>query len=120
MAIAAIPLTVFILGYTDIFITRLFPSEGVPWSAWNERSRVYRNLYKAVSQVNITLIPESYQLFFNVGILYLAYQGVNRRIETPPMYHRAVHLTTVFLESQLFVFTLTDFLVNIIGLKLSV
>lgn len=36
------------------------------------------------------------------------------------MYNRAVHLTTVFLESQLFVFTLTDFLVDIIGLKLSV
>lgn len=47
-SLAGIPLILFILSYSDIFITKKFPNENIPWAAWNERSRLLRNGYKTI------------------------------------------------------------------------
>ncbi len=47
-SLAEIPLILFLIVYSDIFLTKLFPNEHIPWAAWNERSRLFRNGYKAV------------------------------------------------------------------------
>lgn len=97
-----------------------FPNERIPWAAWNDRSRVFRNVWKMIQILSITFIPPTYQVFINFFVLYIASQLVYERYAVPQVYNRAVHIVTTFLESQLFVFTFVDFFVNIIGIKLTV
>jgi hypothetical protein len=34
--------------YSDFFVTKQFPDKNIPWAAWNERSRLFRNIYKLI------------------------------------------------------------------------
>lgn len=109
----------FLIVYSDIFITKLFPNDHIPWAAWNERSRLLRNGYKAIQLISITLIPPDYQVFINFGVLFIAFQIVYERYLAPQIFNRVVHVLTTFLECQLFIFTCVDFLVNILSFKLN-
>jgi hypothetical protein len=73
-SIAGIPILIFLILYTDLFLIKLFPDDYVPWSGWGE-SRLYRNLFKTVQVIAITLISSpTYQIFINFGLLFIAYQ----------------------------------------------
>jgi len=73
-SIAGIPILLFLILYTDFFLMKLFPDDFVPWSGWGE-SRLYRNLFKTVQVIAITLISSpTYQIFINFGLLFIAYQ----------------------------------------------
>jgi hypothetical protein len=119
-SIAGIPLLMIMLLFTDLFITTQYPNERIPWAAWNDRSKLLRNGWKTIQILSITFIPPDYQVFINFFLLYIASQLVYERFQVPQVFNRSVHLVTTLLESELFVYTFTDFFVNIIGIKLSV
>lgn len=60
-------------SFSDIFLTKLFPNDQIPWSSWNEKSRQYRNYYKALQVFALSLIPPSYEVFINLGLNFIAY-----------------------------------------------
>ena len=72
-AILNVPLLLFLIVYSDVFISKLFPDEAIPWAAWNERSRLLRNFYKTIQLISVTYIPTQYQVFVNFFVLYNAF-----------------------------------------------
>ena len=118
-SLAGIPVLFFLIIYTDFFLVKLFPDDYIPWSGWGE-SRLLRNLYKTVQVIAITLIESpTYQIFINFGLLFIAYQIMQQRLMIPQVYSRIVHVTMILLESQLFSFSLTAFLVNVVDFMLT-
>jgi hypothetical protein len=100
-------------------LTKLFPNDQIPWSSWNEKSRSFRNYYKALQVFALSLIPPSYEVFINIGLIFFAYSIVSNRYEIPQKYNRVVHVTIVILECQLFTFSFFAFLVAVLNFKMT-
>ncbi len=52
ISLMGMTLLAFLVFYADIFITRWFPDNDIPWAAWCEKSRLLRNIYKAVEVIS--------------------------------------------------------------------
>ena len=98
-SIGAVPLLLFLVLYSDFFLTKVFPNESIPWAAWNAKSRLLRNLYKLLHVVNILFVGDSYSDIVNFGIFLVAAYIIYERYMIPSMYSRAVHLFQVIMES---------------------
>ena len=115
----SIVLIFIICTFSDNFLTKLFPNDQIPWSSWNEKSRSYRNYYKALQVSALSLIPPSYEVFINGGLIFIAYSLISNRYEIPQVYNRVVHVTIVILECQLFTFSFFAFLVAVLNFKMT-
>eukprot|EP00347_Sterkiella_histriomuscorum_P015972 403354991 len=104
--IIGLVLLIMLVTYTDFFITKQFPDKNIPWASWNDRGRFIRNIYKLVQILSIEILTETYIDIINFICLVLATYLIYDRFMRPSLYNKIVHMTMVFLECQLFLFTL--------------
>ena len=50
----------FVIVYTDLFVSSLFPSERIPWAAWNNRGQLFKNMWKMMLIYSDIIFSESY------------------------------------------------------------
>ena len=105
--------------YSDLFITKQFPDKNIPWSSWNESSRLMRNIWKVVLVLANEFITASYAFIINLICLILTIYMVYERYVKPSVYNKYVHLVMVILESQLFIFNLLSTIVDMTSLTLT-
>lgn len=105
--------------YSDLFITKQFPDHNIPWSSWNEGSRLMRNLWKLILIIANQFVTVSYSFIINFICLILTVYMIYERYVKPSIYNRIVHVFMVFLESQLLVFNLVSTIVAMAGVNLT-
>ena len=107
-----------LITYADFFIKRQFPDKNIPWASWNDRGRYIRNLYKLVEILAREVLSSSYISIVNFVCLMLSTYLIYDRFMKPSLYNKLVNITMIFLECQLFLFTLVSTLDTLSGLRL--
>ena len=85
--------------YTDLFVSFLFPSENIPWAAWNNRSQLFKNLWKMMLIYSDIIFTGSYVTLSHIGSLFLLLACIYERVIRAPYYNFPVHFTALLTDS---------------------